>query len=62
VVYSVAWDFKTLSSCKVCFGCENIIDFVRVEKILNFQFVVGEPIGFPEDYTKGVAISLQVFV
>ena len=44
------------------FGYESNIDFVHVEKGLEFQFVVGEPIGVPEDYAQGVAISWQVYV
>ena len=45
------------------FGYESNIDFVHVEKCLEFQFVVGEPIGVPEDYAQeGVAISWQVYV
>jgi hypothetical protein len=52
VVYSVAWDFKIRSLHKVCFVYESNIDFVHVEKCLKLQFVVGQTIGVPEDYTQ----------
>jgi hypothetical protein len=53
VVYDVMWDFEDGELCEVCFGYKSNINFVYVEKGLEFQLVIGKPIGVPEDYTQG---------
>jgi hypothetical protein len=41
----------------VCFEYKSNIDFAHVQKGLEFQLVIGKPIGVPEDYKqRGLAL------